>query len=494
MSYHRPPLSLLIVLALCTLLPLTLRPAAADDTSVDKPTRDDRLAELVQEVSPFVEKAQGRKFKKKIRVQYASMAEMQSLMMGGGMMPDPSSMQRKIRMMATSELGLAALGILPEEGAMRWIDGNGKLQLNPYLAMSGPMSCGGPGGMCGPGDMPAMGQMPQGILGAFYDESAKRIALILGGGEPDEALVKQILVHELTHALDDQYEDLSRFSPEGSELTGDRLAAAMALVEGHAVNAELDWATRHQSKGTISTVLEKKDLEPHGGYLKADGTPAPRKGPDGKVLERPQGMGQMPAGMPKLFLKSKVFPYSHGFEMVKALRLRNIPLSEAYDRPPQSTEQILHPARYLGEFHDTPTRVDLTEAFATVLKEHEAELLAANIKGEFALRCILEEMKIIDANGAAAGWDGDRFATIHQDDSLGYVWATTWDSAADAFEFEAAARELIKRHREGRPGIVLRSGSDVLLAVGLTEKTFEALEELGVSALLKKSAWPTDDD
>ena len=65
---------------------------------------------------------------------------------------------------------------------------------------------------------------------------------------------------------------------------------------------------------------------------------------------------------------------------------------------------------------------------------------------------------------AAEGWGGDRLALLEGPSGAGAIaWATAWDSAADAGEFETAARTAIAGlHLDGA---VSRSGARVAIVI-----------------------------
>jgi hypothetical protein len=297
--------------------------------------------------------------------------------------------------------------------------------------------------------------------------------------------VTRILFHELTHALDDQHHDISRFVPGGA-YEDDRLEAVRAVVEGSAVNSELDYQTRLESGGERGTVLENEDLPRYGGFLKPDGTPAPREheglAPQGQRMMPSASPGQMPA----VIGKTMVFPYAYGFEFIRALRAGDVPVDRAFEDPPRSTEQIIHPEKYLAAEPDEPTRV----RFASLedrLAAHGVILLAERTLGEFLIRCVLEDVETADGAGAAAGWDGDRLAIVTAEGALGFLWASTWDTETDAEEFARAAGEYSKAKLAGRSVSVRRSDRDVLVTSVSSPCLREALALLEVGHLVVKT-------
>lgn len=337
--------------------------------------------------------------------------------------------------------------------------------------MGGPM--GGPGG----------GAMPSGLLGAFYREDVKQVTLIVGGGALDEALASRALVHELTHALDDQHHDLSRFSPQRGDRGDDERLAHMALVEGSAVNAEHDWVVRRDSKGKFKSVLENPDYPKYAGLIDEKGLPRP---PSDRGL--PAGAGRaMPPGM-TFMARLQVFPYGHGFEFIKALRQAKVPVDQAFRDPPCSTEQILHPEKYRRATRDDPVQLSFRDLDA-VVAPHGGKALTRSGLGEFALQSWLRENEIANAVEAAAGWDGDCFSAVRVGQALGFVLATTWDGARDAAEFEVAAHAALARRFPQGDAAVLRAGHDVVLVGGLPEALRKAIAAKGLAQLVEHKPW-----
>jgi hypothetical protein len=141
--------------------------------------------------------------------------------------------------------------------------------------------------------------------------------------------------------------------------------------------------------------------------------------------------GNMPrfAAAPFLIQETLIFPYLSGAEFArewKRLRPGENPLA----RLPQSTEQILHPTRFLGDTVDAPTRVALPAP-------RRGTAVHANTLGEFETRLYLFEHLQDQATAyrGAGGWDGDQYQVVRFPTGEGLAWVSVWDSAVDAAEF-----------------------------------------------------------
>ena len=135
--------------------------------------------------------------------------------------------------------------------------------------------------------------------------------------------------------------------------------------------------------------------------------------------------------------------------------------------PPDSTEQMLHPASaLLGGARDTPTAIVLPD-LAALLATGYRRVYEGNL-GEAGLLLLLDEQLPLEArgigSGAARGWDGDRYSVYVAAASQRPVlaWLLVWDSVDDADEFVAAYRVAAERRNESRawPAAVVERGAD----------------------------------
>jgi hypothetical protein len=134
----------------------------------------------------------------------------------------------------------------------------------------------------------------------------------------------------------------------------------------------------------------------------------------------------------------------------------------AHERPPASTEQVLHPERYLAG--EQPVSVELpplpalTEAGWTPHEEDSLGELETSIY--FGLGRPGSERD----ERAAEGWGGDRLR-VYRDaaGATAVVWFTAWDDEAEAREAEAAARAVAARSERPEWQRVERVGEALLI-------------------------------
>lgn len=249
-------------------------------------------------------------------------------------------------------------------------------------------------------------------VAAFYEPDTDRMFVISKSGTVG-ASEKVYFSHEFTHALQDQHFDVQAIE-DGVVGEGDRSLARLALVEGDASLLMARW---------LSTNLSPAEL---GELLVVD----------------PEAQAQL-EGMPAILRETLLFPYQQGLIFANGIWARGgwEAVDQAYERLPDSTEQVLHSAKY--EAREKPIEVELDASALAKAMGTGWSGTPEDTLGEFQLSVWLREngVKALPAGDAAAGWGGDRLAYL-RGPSGAYALAllTTWDSAADAGEFLAAAK------------------------------------------------------
>src|SRR3954469_18195745 len=140
------------------------------------------------------------------------------------------------------------------------------------------------------------------------------------------------MAHELTHALQDQHFDLRRFDhwPKGES---DSELAAHALIEGDATLAMALYVASNPFRAL--------------SFLKSMGA----TGIATEELDK----------APRALRETLLFPYQEGMSWTRALYKQGgwAEVSKAFTAVPQSTEQVLHPDKYLA--HEAPVKVTIPD-------------------------------------------------------------------------------------------------------------------------------------
>ncbi len=257
------------------------------------------------------------------------------------------------------------------------------------------------------------------VVGMFDAESGE---LYVAGEDPAELSAAGTLTyaHEFMHALQHQHFGIGDMldSPE-LDASADRRAAYVALVEGDAVLVETLYMVNHMTEAEQALVQEGLDVD-MSAFLAA----------------------------PHMVRRMIAFPYSEGARFVYEFLTGGgwDDVDALYDRPPVSTEQVLHPGKYvLGEGPASVEVPVLDGALGAGWTE-----VGRGTLGEFALMAYLEDLLAPQAAAeAAAGWGGDEYAVYAgpEGETL-VVHRHAWDSVPDAGEF----LDALEAFTLGRPG------------------------------------------
>lgn len=328
-------------------------------------------------------------------------------------------------------------------------------------------------------------------VAGFYDPDNKRMVLIvedepkeepgwfsrLLGVAPvfDKDAQKTTLAHELTHALQDQLYDLNAME-EGIEKDDDQLLAFQALVEGDA---------------TLLMFVEMgdQDLE--------DMDPAAMRATFNIMSWLlPLSGGETFRRAPPIFKESLTFPYFQGmlFVMAAAEKRGWRAVHQCYSSPPLSTEQILHPRKYLpGPAQDLPQTVTIPKLDLTAQGWKKT---GTNCLGEFQTRILLKSVR--GGTQAASGWDGDTYQIYRsKNGELGLVSVSIWDTEKDAEEFATAYRSYRKNYKFAKDTfsatakqLVEVVGSQVWIAEGFSDESVASVKETLRNCMFTEKNFP----
>jgi len=254
------------------------------------------------------------------------------------------------------------------------------------------------------------------VAGVYVPEQEQLYVGI--GGQGSSADDQALLAHAYAHALQDQHFDLGVMDARAT--TTDAALAVQALVEGDATLL----AALYRYEGLLAA-----DWLHLGELILQAERPS-----YGEVLDNSEAWARL-----------QRFPYQEGRQFADALFVVGgwDAVNQAYIAPPRSTEQVLHPERYLAEEQDIPTGVGVPDLGA-ILGE-DWTLLLQDTLGEFVVGLYLDEALSEEmAWQAADGWDGDTFVVWEREDGARVrVWRTVWDTTTEAAEFERALVALV---------------------------------------------------
>ncbi|HET9443479.1 MAG TPA: hypothetical protein VFO65_09150 [Acidimicrobiales bacterium] len=252
-----------------------------------------------------------------------------------------------------------------------------------------------------------LGSAVESLLGSavagFYDPEDDDLVV---RGEDLTASRKVTLVHELTHALQDQHFDIEgRELDERDDESADGLTA---LVEGDAVRIELMY-------------LESLPLAEQKAF---------------ETEESALGAGISPS-TPRVLLELLGVPYSVGPDLVDALLGAGgqSRLDAAFGDPPTTSEQLLHPEAYLAG----------QGAVEVPAPRPEGDKIDEGVLGEVGLILFLREGVGSGAIAAAEGWGGDRYVAWRDGDRACVRTVIAMDTPADATELRRALDRMARQ-------------------------------------------------
>jgi len=280
-------------------------------------------------------------------------------------------------------------------------------------------------------------------VAAFYDQHERKLYLFKETSL-DEAKNRMILSHELTHALQDQNFHLLNLPLEVRH-NDDLQLATSALIEG---DATVEMSQFMAGQTTVGDVLQTLS----GAFT--------------------QDMSQIETA-PRYLREELLAPYVKGQRFILALWSEGgwQAVSNAYQNPPKSTAQILHPEKYLENPQWQPTKIEWPDLTFNGQPPYDD-----NVLGELGIRILLGEYTD-DMTGeqAAEGWQGDRYLIFDEGKSL--VWKTVWESPEQAQRFAGTlTKAWAKRFTPPTNAFAVKvAGTMVLLTQAPDQKTADAL-------------------
>lgn len=315
--------------------PVTSSDASTDSTSSESntttTTEPQSLDAVVLEIEQFVERERGLKFKRPVDVSLAGEGEFQNRLL-------PEFDKQRATFLEEQQV-LTAAGLVPP--------GFDMIKEERSL-------------------------LSIGIVGYYDPEST---ALVVRGTEITP-FVREVLAHELTHALDDQWFDLNR--PQLDNADDESGFGFLGLVEGNARRVEDAYLASLSPGEQTQAAIEQERL----------------------VLQHPEIFN-----LPPILLALLQAPYDVGPTFVQALLGDGgqPTLDRAFASPPRTSEQILDPTRYLAS--EGPVAVPAPTP--------DGPAANVGVLGALLLREMLFESLPSDAEvqRAITGWGGDSYVT-----------------------------------------------------------------------------------
>ncbi len=293
---------------------------------------------------------------------------------------------------------------------------------------------------------------------------------------------REVMSHELTHALEDQSFHIDPWI-KGARPNDDAEMARDAVSEGSALAAMVDYVLREQH-------VTVRDLPDVTQMIRASTVAA---------MEQDSSLAKAP-----LYIRDGLmFPYLAGTSFSQQFLKAHAgwtDLKLLFERPPVSTQQILHPDLYLQNI--APEKVALPAWKGLVPAEWK--LLEENVLGEFGLEEVLKQFLGADrADRLSPAWAGDRYAVFEdpRTKDLSLVLYLALDNDEDAARFfgqysealelkYATRRELYRRPNFFQFQTEIVGRGVFLRCIAAKCLTVEGASRDSYNAIVRAIGWP----
>jgi len=286
-------------------------------------------------------------------------------------------------------------------------------------------------------------------VAGFYDNKTKTVNL-LDWIDVDEQ--KPVLAHELTHALQDQRIDLTKWSAVGS----DDIAHNVQEDNRHIQTDEADAARDAVAEGQAMVVFLDYTLRPTGKTLENS------QDMMGRLKDSVSDTSGSPilARAPLLLQKSLLFPYSEGLSFEDAILVKggkDAAFAAVLANPPASSFEIMHPAAYIA--HAPVPVLRLPDIHSLIDADYTP--YDVGVMGEFDVRILTELFggeEIADALTPA--WNGGIYYAAQRKSaltaeakestaSIGLLYESKWKNEDSARSFLRVYAEQLARKYSG---------------------------------------------
>ena len=282
---------------------------------------------------------------------------------------------------------------------------------------------------------------------AFYDYHRKRLFLT---DWTSARLREAAIVHELAHALADQSYPLERFAKK-AEHDSEQAAARQAVVEGQA-----NWLMRE---------LLKSHTEPA-----APTDPEP----DSAIFDK----------SPLYLRETLTFPYNEGqnFQQAVYARFGKDAFRRVFEKPPVSTQQILHPELYFTDVAPLQITLPKLAKMKQVVRGPLGELEHSILLRQFTTDAEASEISPHLRGAMYELWERKKI------DRVSLVYRSSWETDIWAARFFKAYKQVLQRKwknvrvAQDTPAIFSGESEDGYFAVNLSGVLVTSREGLSSSS------------
>jgi hypothetical protein len=322
--------------------------------------------------------------------------------------------------------------------------------------------------------------------GAYYDPETRRFYIVIV--PEDESMLDIMSAHELTHALDDEYFNLEKYEDD-PKLSNDAALARKLVAEGEATLVMLAFQARVAANQDIfdpsQRLIERTMVASFAALDSESLAKAAAQNPDMVNQMGPEMKASIDAmnSIPPLILDPLFGAYTKGCAAVAAVRDAGgwDAVSALYTNPPESTEQLLHPASRFIAHRDHPVAFTLHLPPADLAPG--ATLVDEDVVGEMTMAVYFKLWGNKTPAAEVTGWGGDRYLAYESQGKVTALWMTTWDTVEDAARFAHAYQASLPvrfpgdtpydaaagggiTHHDGTVTVFVHRGKDVAIVDG----------------------------
>ncbi len=286
-------------------------------------------------------------------------------------------------------------------------------------------------------------------IAGYYDSKTKTVYML---DWVDPETQKPVLVHELTHALQDQHSDLEKWNDQ----TPSDVSHNASEDNDHLAKDEMDTARTAALEGQAMAVFLDYSLKPSGRSIVKDP----------EILEELENQMQssddspVMARAPLLLSESMLFPYKDGLNFEQDVWMdkgREAAFAGVLDRPPSSSWEVMNPRVY-EQKKQSPVLV-LPDIHPLLNKTYNAydigqvgqldvRILSQIFGGETAAR------ELTPAWDGGIYWAGQRIsaksaAEQASTNSVALLYLSAWKSEASAHQFARMYANQLGRKYSG---------------------------------------------
>lgn len=254
--------------------------------------------------------------------------------------------------------------------------------------------------------------------GAFYDEDRNKLIVMSKFRKSRDPLNLLILVHELRRMVQENHYSLHMKCNVYSDFDDRKLAVTSASIGDAMLIMSL------YAKAYTPFTIEPGVSD--SGYYS-----------DSLLTFSPLKFSYNLEGIPEVLKKYRIMPYIYGlrfvFNVLQKKKMKG--LLKILSDPPISSEQVLHPKKYLK--NEKPDNLEIK------YNPEGYSLFHSGVIGEYLLNILLMKRGLY--KDSALGWDGDLFKLFISGNNYFLIWKSVWENKKISTNFFHIFRAFLEK-------------------------------------------------